>query len=106
MPQNHVQPSATMFFPLVVNLSLLLAIGWSGEGYRLWDQEDLGPGLLDYEDLARLADGGLLQLPKRSGSNSQNAGSPMRPKKLENVKEREKYVAALNTYYMLFGRPR
>ncbi|VDL85623.1 unnamed protein product [Schistocephalus solidus] len=33
-------------------------------------------------------------------------GYPDRPKKFESRKEKENYVAALNTYFMLFGRPR
>ncbi|BHF78146.1 hypothetical protein SprV_0602125700 [Sparganum proliferum] len=33
-------------------------------------------------------------------------GFPGRPKKFESREEKENYVAALNTYFMLFGRPR
>ncbi|VDK72225.1 unnamed protein product [Dibothriocephalus latus] len=33
-------------------------------------------------------------------------GYPDRPKKFESREEKENYVAALNTYFMLFGRPR
>ncbi|VDD78651.1 unnamed protein product [Mesocestoides corti] len=97
---------------LVLALAIVLNLPQTPTGYQLHDfrfSDVLQP---DVEGMA-VDDRGAMEEdvvdvdPLRQESTKRlNWGFPVRPKKFGKLKDREKFVAALNTYYMLFGRPR